>query len=321
MKAVRLYGIREVKIEHSAPPTLKSGWARVQVHAAGICGSDLHNFITGKWFSRLPVTPGHELFGVIAEINESESLFRVGMRVVVDSRVWCGRCFFCLAGENNLCEELGFVGEVFDGGFAEEVILPLQNLLIVPDSVPDDIAVLSEPLGVALRVINQLNPSAGDTVCVAGGGTIGGLTALLLSRLKKCRVQLLEPNKQRYQLLSSVVGLSPPGTFSLAVEASGHPAALIDLLSSIRSGGRIALVGIFHHSKELDLNKVVEKEITLIGCSVFQDEQNEALQVMASLAEDLRKLIAPPITLDELPDAYMSLISGDSHYLKTVTNQ
>lgn len=77
---------------------------------------------------------------------------------------------FCLAGENNLCEKLGFVGEVFDGGFAEEVILPLQNLLIVPDSVPDDIAVLSEPLGVALRVINQLNPSAGDTVCVAGGG-------------------------------------------------------------------------------------------------------------------------------------------------------
>lgn len=113
--------------------------------------------------------------------------------------VW--KLLFCLAGENNLCEELGFVGEVFDGGFAEEVILPLQNLLIVPDSVPDDIAVLSEPLGVALRVINQLNPSAGDTVCVAGGGTIGGLTALLLSRLKNAGFSY-------WNLINSVINYS-----------------------------------------------------------------------------------------------------------------
>nr|WP_310618303.1 alcohol dehydrogenase catalytic domain-containing protein [Pantoea cypripedii] len=318
MKAVRLHGIEAVTVEQATLPDLPSGWARVKVHSAGICGSDLHNFKTGKWFASLPVTPGHELFGVISEINGEADPFRVGMRVVADSRVWCGECAFCLAGENNLCESLGFVGEVFDGGFAEETILPLQSLLAVPDDVPDDIAVLCEPLGVALRVVNQLNPAEGDSVCVAGGGTIGGLTALLLSRLRKCRVQLLEPNPQRYQLISSVVTLDPPGVYARAVEASGHPAALNALIGSIRSGGRIALVGIFHHTDGVDLNALVEREISLTGCSVFRHEQRAALQVMAALAEDLRKLVAPPISLDEVPDTYLSLLAGKSDYLKTV---
>ncbi|MBP2200210.1 zinc-dependent alcohol dehydrogenase [Pantoea cypripedii] len=318
MKVVRLHGIEAVTVEQAALPDLPSGWARVKVHSAGICGSDLHNFKTGKWFASLPVTPGHELFGMISEINGEADPFRVGMRVVADSRVWCGECAFCLAGENNLCESLGFVGEVFDGGFAEEAILPLQSLLAVPDDVPDDIAVLCEPLGVALRVVNQLNPAEGDSVCVAGGGTIGGLTALLLSRLRNCRVQLLEPNLQRYQLISSVVTLDPPGVYALAVEASGHPAALNALIGGIRSGGRIALVGIFHHTDGVDLNALVEREISLTGCSVFRDEQHEALQVMAALAGDLRRLVAPPISLDEVPETYLALLAGKSDYLKTV---
>lgn len=318
MKAVRLKGIEDIEVAQSAPPALQPGWIRVRVHSAGICGSDLHNFKTGKWLSTLPVTPGHELFGVITELAEESSEFRIGMRVVADSRVWCGECAFCLAGTENLCESLGFVGEVFDGGFAEEVALPAKNLLAVPDDVPDDIAVLSEPLGVALRVVNQLNPAQGETVCVAGGGTIGGLTALLLSRIKQCRVQLMEPNASRYRLIASTVPLCTAESYSLAVEASGSPVALSTLIGGISSGGRIALVGIFHRQEAVDLNALVEREITLTGCSVFNDEQRQALGMMGELAQDLRQLIAPPVAIEDVPEVYRQLLAGKSAFLKTV---
>lgn len=318
MKAIRLKSIGQVTVDELSPPDLPAGWARINVHSAGICGSDLHNFKTGKWIAHLPVTPGHELFGVISEINGESDRFQPGMRVVADSRVYCGHCAFCSSGAMNLCESLGFVGEVFDGGFAEQVALPLSSLLAVPDAIPDEIAVLSEPLGVALRVVNQLNPAEGDAVCVTGGGTIGGLTALLLHRLKKCQVQLIEPNAQRYKLIASVVPLSTPQKYALGVEASGFPAALSQLTAGITSGGRIAMVGIFHHTDGIDLNALVEREITLVGCSVFQHEQQAALDIMALLADDLTRLIAPPVQLDDVPETYQTLIAGKSAFLKTV---
>lgn len=318
MKAVRLKGIGQVTVEELSPPDLPAGWARINVHSAGICGSDLHNFKTGKWIAHLPVTPGHELFGVISEINGESDRFQLGMRVVGDSRVYCGHCAFCSSGAMNLCESLGFVGEVFDGGFAEQVALPLSRMLAVPDAIPDEIAVLSEPLGVALRVVNQLNPVEGDAVCVTGGGTIGGLTALLLHRLKKCQVALIEPNAQRYQLIASVVPLATLEKYALGVEASGFPAALSQLIAGITSGGRIAMVGIFHHTDGIDLNALVEREITLVGCSVFQHEQQAALDIMALLADDLTRLIAPRVQLDDVPETYQALIAGKSAFLKTV---
>lgn len=317
MKAVVLYAPGDLRVEQKSLVTPPAGWVLVKVLRAGICGSDLHNFKTGKWMTGRAVIPGHELFGVVTG-QQGTSTFANGCRVVADSRVWCGECDACQRQDYQLCEQPGFVGEVFDGGFAEQVWLPERNLLRVPDQVPDDIAVLSEPLGVALRVVTQLNPPNGATVKVAGGGTIGGLVALLLHRLKGCRIQLAEPNTERYQRLAAVIPLQSPGRFSYAVEATGHCSVLRQLSEQISAGGRIALVGIFHDSAGLDINYWVEREISLVGCCVFRDEQRQALEVMASLTEELRQLTAPAIPLDEVPAAYQRLLAGKSGYLKTV---
>lgn len=159
MKAARFYGVGDLRIEDIAPPSaLPDDAVRVRVLAAGICGSDLHNFRTGQWIGPLPVTPGHEFCGEVLAIGSAVSRFAVGDRVVADSRVGCGHCAACQSGRHNLCSSLGFVGEVCDGGFAEQVQLPASRLLRVPDTLPAAIAALSEPLGVALRVVNQLNP-------------------------------------------------------------------------------------------------------------------------------------------------------------------
>jgi (R,R)-butanediol dehydrogenase/meso-butanediol dehydrogenase/diacetyl reductase len=91
----------------------------LRITAAGICGSDLHNFRTGQWISRSPSVAGHEFAAEVVELGAGVTGFALGDKVVADSRFWCGTCAACRRGLPQVCETLGFVGEVCDGGFAE----------------------------------------------------------------------------------------------------------------------------------------------------------------------------------------------------------
>ena len=107
-----------------APGPPPAGYLRLKVKAAGICGSDLHIYRTGMWISHLPVTPGHEFAATVAELGADVEGFSPGDLVVADSRANCGSCVHCREGNGNLCLEMGYVGEVSDGGFAEETLRP-----------------------------------------------------------------------------------------------------------------------------------------------------------------------------------------------------
>ncbi len=127
MKAVRLHDIGDLRLDSiDAPAGPGPGEVLLAVEAAGICGSDLHNFRTGQWISRRPSTAGHELSGRILAVGQGVETLSVGDRVAADSRVWCGACPACTSGRTNICEHLGFVGEVCDGGFAEQIVLPAR---------------------------------------------------------------------------------------------------------------------------------------------------------------------------------------------------
>src|SRR5262245_50530419 len=127
MRAVRLYSAGDIRVEEIDPPGApQDGWVRLKVAAAGICGSDLHNFRTGQWITRSPSVAGHEFAGEITDVGGGVEGFGIGDCVVADSRFWCGTCDACKAGRTNVCRSLGFVGEVCDGGFAEFTELPAR---------------------------------------------------------------------------------------------------------------------------------------------------------------------------------------------------
>lgn len=331
MRAARLHGIGDIRIEtvpDPAPPG--AGEVAVRVLAAGICGSDLHNFWTGQWIARLPVTPGHEFAGEVTAVGPGVEGFAPGDRVVADSRVACGTCSACRTGQRNLCTSLGYVGEVCEGGFAEAVVLPAAGLLRVDPAVPPEIAALAEPLGVALHVVRRLAAPAGVPVLVAGCGPIGGLTALLLAE-GGCTVLVADRNGARQALVAEVAGAVPValdvtaaasagGPIAHAVEATGSTAALSALLPVVANGARIALVGIFHGRLEIDPNLIVERELELFGCAVFRDEQREAVAMLPRLAPRLARFLAPSIGLEALPAAYEALIAGGGRHLKTVVD-
>lgn len=332
MRAVRLHGAGDLRVEQvPGPGTPAPGWVRLKVSAAGICGSDIHNFRTGHWITRAPSIAGHELTGVVAELGEGVEGFRPGDSVVVDSRFWCGACAACRAGRHHMCETLGFVGEACDGGFAQEAVLPARLLLPVPAAIDPAVAAMAEPLAVALHAVKRLAPRPGEPVLVVGCGPIGGLAALVLARQHDGPVLVADRNRARAQRVADVTGARTVAIDAgdiraalggllpaAAIEATGSTAALGQLMAVTESGGRIALVGIFHGRLELDPNLMVERELTLFGCHAFTDELAEAVALLPALHPDLMRLIDRQIGLADIPDAYARLIAGEAQGLKVI---
>jgi len=312
------------------PGTPPPGAVRLKVLAAGICGSDLHNFRTGQWISRVPSTPGHEVAAEVVETGAGVTL-AVGDRVIADSRVACGECIYCREGRANLCLSLGYLGEVCDGGFAEELVLPASALTRVPASLDPVIAAMAEPLAVALHAAARSGAIAGEPALVAGCGPIGGLVALVLARAGVAPLLVADRNLARAKLVAEVTGAIPVALtretiaaatggkpLRHAIEATGNAdvaAALVDLVDN---GATIALVGIFHERLAIDPNRIVEREIALLGCSAFADELPQAVARLPALAADLARFADTPIGLDDVPEAFRRPIAGETTKLKTV---
>ncbi|MDX8461921.1 zinc-dependent alcohol dehydrogenase [Mesorhizobium humile] len=331
MKAARLHGPGDLRVEDiAAPGAPDAGWVKLRVDAAGICGSDLHNFRTGQWISRAPSTAGHELTGTVVSVGEGVGTVAVGDRVVADSRFWCGECVQCRADRRHLCASLGFVGEACDGGFAEEALLPARLLHVIDAALDERVAAMAEPLAVALHAVRRL-PKAAGSVLVVGCGTIGGLAALLLSRTFDGKVLVADRNRARCERVAGVTGATivdldreaiaaatAGAPLLAAVEATGSIAALNQLLGALDSGASVALVGIFHGRLEIDPNMLVEREIALLGCHAFADELPDAIGMLADLSGPLIGLIDREIGLDDVPAAYERLLAGQGDGLKTI---
>ena len=290
MKAVRLHDAGDLRVETvaalSPPPP---GFVNLAVRAAGICGSDLHNFRTGQWISRRPSTAGHEFCGRILAVGEGVEGLAPGDAVVADSRVWCGRCPACASGYRHLCESLGFVGEVCDGGFAEAVQLPARLVYSHDPALAPEIAAMAEPLAVALHAVGRGGSPARPPGGVVGGGPHGGGGALLLSRLHDGPLLLADLRADKAALVAEVTGgravtlersaldaaLSGQRVRH-ALDATGATAAISRTLDLMAGGGTLALVGISHGRLDLDPNLLVEREIALAGCHAFAGELPEA---------------------------------------------
>jgi len=332
MKAVRLHAVRDLRFEEvAAPPLPGPGEVLINVEAAGICGSDLHNFSTGQWISRSPSIAGHEVCGRVAAVGADVSAFKPGDAVVADSRYWCGECDNCRSSDRNSCLSLGFIGEVCDGGFAEQLLLPARLVIKRPDDLPANLAAMSEPLAVALHALGKLAVEPGAPVLIVGCGTIGGLSALALSRRHDGPILLADRNAERAEAVArassgKVVALERAAiaevlggkSIRFAIDATGSIAALRSTIEIMSSNSRLVLVGISHGKFDLDPNLLVEREITLLGSHAFKDELPDAVAMAGELSAVLPQFINETVRLEEVPDAFQRLLAGRARGLKTI---
>ena len=326
MKAVRLHGVQDLRVETIVPPAPPGDHeVLLDVSYAGICGSDLHNYRTGEWITRAPSVAGHEFTGTVRETGEAVTHIAVGDKAIVDSRYICTVCRNCREGFGQVCENLGFLGEAIDGGFAESVTIPARNVIKAPAGVPDRHLVLAEPIAVALHALNKLNAPADTEILVVGCGPIGGLVALLAYQSGQ-KVAVMDRNEARAQLVADMTGGRivtidgdwGPDILRYAVDATGSPHVIGQLIDKLAPGGTIALVGIGHGTLELNPITLVEKEMALVGSHAFGAELQTVADLLPSLSPCLDAVIAEQISLDAVPDAYARHLDGKVTGLKTI---
>ena len=192
------------------PPPL-AGEALVRVAWAGVCGSDLHVLRTGEWVAYWPATLGHEVVGVVQECPGAE--VAPGTVVVVDSRIPCRRCAGCQKAVS-LCENMSWLGEAMPGGFARHLVVPVTSLVRCPPQIEPAVAVLAEPLAVAMHAVSSLMRRP-DDVLVLGYGPVGALVHLELARrwpgLAMSVSEIFGPRRQLAMALGARLAPLPPG--------------------------------------------------------------------------------------------------------------
>lgn len=262
MMAAVLYGKEQLRIEPVAVPTIGAGDILVRVKTALTCGTDVKVFLRG-YHARMIVPPavfGHELAGDIVEVGEQVTRFSVGQRVVAANSAPCNRCFYCLKGSENLCENLIFN----NGAYAEYIRIPAriveQNTYEIPSHVGYMDAALVEPLACVLRGVEETGFTPGDSVAVIGLGPIG-LMFVRLAKVHGARVIALGRRQTQLEragrmgadelvevhdptdAVKAVKDLTSGRGVDAAVEAVGTPATWKLAVQLARRGGKVNFFG------------------------------------------------------------------------------
>src|SRR5512138_8909 len=280
----------------------KPNEALIKIRKAGICSTDLE-LVKGYY----PYTGviGHEFVG---EVMEAEDSSWVGQRVVGEINVGCNRCEQCLNGRSTHCENRTVLGIVNrDGVFAQFTSLPVANLHRVPDSVPDEMAVFTEPLAAALEIQQQVQVKPTDRVLLIGAGRLGQLIAQTLA-LTGCDLRVVARHIHQQNLLKSR-GIRitaeeeiQPWRWDIVVEATGSPSGFSLARQAIRPRGTLVLKSTYKGEMNINFSSVVVDEINVVGsrCGPFEP----ALRLMEARQVDPTVLIADEFKLEQALKAF-----------------
>jgi threonine dehydrogenase-like Zn-dependent dehydrogenase len=274
----------------------------IKIRKAGICSTDLE-MVKGYY----PYTGilGHEFVG---EVVEAENASWIGQRVVGEINAVCNQCEQCLNGRPTHCENRTVLGIVNrDGTFAEFTNLPITNLHRVPDSVPDEMAVFTEPLAAALEIQEQINIKPTDRVLLIGAGRLGQLIAQTLA-LTGCDLRVVARHAHQQNLLKArgirIISEEEiqPWRWDIVVEASGSPSGFSLARTAIRPRGTLVMKSTYKGEMSINFSSVVVDEINIIGsrCGPFEP----ALRLMESRQVDPTVLIDEEFKLDEALKAF-----------------
>jgi threonine dehydrogenase-like Zn-dependent dehydrogenase len=291
----------QISLRDLTPPH-KSGEALIKIRKAGICSTDLE-LVKGYY----PYTGilGHEFVG---EVVEAQDASWIGQRVVGEINVVCNECEQCLNGRSTHCENRTVLGIVNrDGTFAEFTTLPIANLHRVPASVPDEMAVFTEPLAAALEIQEQINIKPTDRVLLIGAGRLGQLIAQTLA-LTGCDLRVVARHAHQQNLLNArgirIISEEDiqPWRWDVVVEATGSPSGFALARKAIRPRGTLVMKSTYKGEMSVNFSSIVVDEINIIGsrCGPFEP----ALRLMESRQVDPTVLIADEFKLENALKAF-----------------
>ncbi len=344
MQAARVHAPRDIRVEEVETPSIGPREILIDVHAAGICKTDLEiyegtfpHLRTG--LLQLPRIPGHEWSGTVAQHGSEVTRFKPGDRVTGDTAIGCGECSYCLAGHYNLCPTRQTVGILRkDGAFAQQLVMPERHLYHIPENVSLDEAALVEPAAVAVHAVRRLSPSLGERCVVFGDGPLGQLCMQAVINAGATKVAMVGHHDYKLKVAKETGaqftakqtddgfmdrlrewhdGEGP----ALVVEASGNATGIRDAVRLARPGGKIVNISFCGVSEiSVDLDILVARELSIIGSIANPNSFPAALRLLSEGRLNVKPLITHKFELGQISDALEQIEAHSIEYLRVLVS-
>lgn len=304
----------------------------IEVHTTGICGTDLHIYEWDEWAQATvpaPMTIGHEFSGHIARVGSNVSGFVEGELVGAEGHVVCAQCRNCLAGRRHLCQHPRGLGVDIPGAFADYVVVPKTNVWRHLDDIDLEIAALFDPFGNAVHTALKF-PVFGEDVLITGAGPIGLMAAAVVRHAGARNTVVTDVNQYRLDLAmrmgaTRAVDVATESLeqvqkeldmlegFDVALEMSGNPAAMTDILANTIHGANIALLGIPSEPYPIDWSTVIFNMLNIKG--IYGREMYDTWYKMNVLIEsglDISPVITHRFAAEDYTSAFSTLQGADT---------
>jgi L-iditol 2-dehydrogenase len=338
VKAAILLGRENIRIEDIAPPPLQPGQLRLRIEAALTCGTDLKVFKRG-YHARMIVPPaafGHELAGIISELGAGVTGWNIGDRVVVANSAPCGACFYCRAGQENLCDDLLFL----NGAYAQSIVIPARlaekNLLRLKSSTTFRDAALTEPLACVVQGVADAKLRPGQNVLILGAGPIG-LMFIALAKDLGCHVSVAGRRAVRLAAAEKLgatevidledganpvekIRASSKRQFDTVIEAIGKPEIWEAAVPLVRKGGTVNFFGGCPSGTTVsfDTQAIHYSNLTLLASFHHTPRTiRRALEIIEAGVIRAEDFVDGECPLTRLPELFKTMAAGN-HAVKTL---
>ncbi len=304
MKAAVLFKPYELKIIDNLIPTPTSSEMLVKTAYCGVCGTDVHLFHGDEGsVPMIPMTiPGHELSGI---------LVKTGEKVVVDPNYFCKKCKACLNNNPNYCENIKNTGVTINGGFAEYLIAENSQIHKLPKNVSLLQGAFAEPLSCCLHGLSKISISSNDNVLIIGGGTIGLLMLQLCRYYGVKKVSLIDLIKEKREIATSLgasntyesINMITNEKYNKIIECVGKKKTCQDAIKICEETGTVLLFGLTKPEEEITIKPfdLFKRDLTITSSYINPNTIKKAIDILATGAINVEKLIGKIISLEELP--------------------
>ncbi len=336
MKVIKYEKPWNVACVEQEKPVCGKGQALIKIMTAGICGSDIGAFRGTNGLVSYPRVIGHELAGIIEEIDSENNPkgFKPGDEVIIDPYIYCGHCYPCSIKRTNCCTSLKVLGVQTEGGMAEYFSHPSHLLVKKPENMDWILAAMAEPLTISLHGVHRGGLKAGEYVAIYGAGTIGvlaGMAAeaygahaiiidLVQERLDFAKSVGIEHviNSGHQDTVKIVKELTNGDGAQLVMECTGANVCIRQTLDIVSNAGRITFTGWPHKETSLPTDMITKKEVDIRGARTSAGEFEEAIELINSGRVDVKKILTKTVSMEEAPETIIDIEKNPGNYLKVV---
>jgi L-iditol 2-dehydrogenase len=304
MKAMMLTDIRQMELKEVPTPAISNERdVLIKMKALGVCGSDIHYYVSGRIGSqvvRYPFTVGHEGAGQVEAVGSGVTRVKPGDRIAIEPAMPCWACDQCMAGRPHTCRKLRFLGcpGQAEGSLSEYIVMPETSCYRIPDTMSYDQAAISEPLAIGVYAVKQSVPMAGAKIGILGFGPIGMsvmLPALAMGAGEVCvtdkidaRLKIaldsgatLTANPDREDVVEKI-RRQVPGLLDVVFECCGKQEAIDNAVDLLKPGGKLMIIGIPEFNRwSFAVDTSRHKEL----CIQNVRRQNEAVECALHMME------------------------------------